>query len=42
MAYNPYVYSTPAPQQINPYPIQPTVLSGYPQPQANQSNIICS
>lgn len=40
MAYNPYVYNTPAPQQVNPYPIQPTVFSGYPQPQTNQSNVI--
>lgn len=40
MAYNSYVYNTPAPQQVNPYPFQPTVLSGYPQPQTNQSNVI--
>ena len=41
MAYNPYTYSTPAPQQVNPYPVQPTVFGGYPQPQQfTQSNVI--
>lgn len=40
MAYNPYIYNTPTPQQANPYPIQPTVFGGYPQPQTSQSNVI--